>query len=139
MILIHDGQVTEAFADHEVESISGTGVGFGAQGVLGHDLGDGDAVGLDSLSDNAEGKVLCGKDTCNTIIIVGDKDAVFTLGGHKLGSFCDGGVRLDLESLAGSKGKDRTRGCLSSLAGAGRVGSLLVQVGFDLATDGLGA
>jgi len=56
-----------------------------------------------------------------------------------LSCFCDGGVWLDLESLARSESKDGTRGGLAGLASASWIASLFVEICFDLAPDGLGA
>jgi hypothetical protein len=137
LVLVHDGQVAEALADHQVESVGGAGVGSGTEGVLGHDLGDRDVGGLLPHADDTEGKILCRKDTGDTFVIVGNEDAVFSLGGHQLSSLGDGGVGLDLERGARLEGKDGAGGRLSSVPGAVGQVLLLGEVALELLADGL--
>jgi hypothetical protein len=72
LVLVHDGQVAEALADHQVERVGGAGVGPRAQRVLGHDLGDGHVVWLEPGGHHTEGKVLGCEDARNPVVIVGN-------------------------------------------------------------------
>lgn len=137
LVLVHDGQVAEAFADHEVEGVGGAGVGAGAQGVLGHDLGDGDVGGLLAGADDTEGQVFGGEDAGDAVVVVGDQDAVLPLGGHQLGGLGDGGLGLDLEGLAGLEGEDGAGRGFARVSGPAGEVLLLGQVVLHLASDGL--
>ena len=137
LVLVHDGQMAEALAHHEIKSVGGAGVGPSAQRVLGHDLGNGDRVGLESGADDAEGQVLGRKDTSNSLIVVGDKDTVFALSSHQLGSFGNGGRGLDLEGGTRLEGEDGSgRGFAGMTGSAGKV-LLLGEIALHLAADSL--
>ena len=88
--------MSEPLSDHEIERIRGTGVGPGAQRVLGHDLGYRDISRPRANPNHAESQVLGGEDTGNPVLLVGYQNTILTLGGHHLSGFRDGGVGFDL-------------------------------------------
>lgn len=137
LVLVHDGQVAEALANHQVKRIGSARVGPRAERVLGHDLGDGDTGGLQPGADNAEGKVLGRENAGNAVVIVGHKHAVLALGGHELRGLSNGGRGLDLKSLARLQGEDGSRRCLARLPGAAGEVLLLGEVALQLAADSL--
>lgn len=139
VVLVHDGQMAEALADHEVEGICCACVRLCAEGVLCHDLGDGDVLRLLAASDDAESQILCCEDAGDMVVFVCDQYTVFPLGGHELCGLCDGGRSRDLEGWAGLQGQDGARRSLASWAHAAAGVLLLVQVCLDLAADGLGS
>ena len=104
LVLVHDGQVAESFADHKVEGVGSARVGTGAQGVLGHDLGNSDVTGLLAHADDAEGQILGSEDTGDPVVFIGHQNAVFPFGSHELGGFGDSGTGLDLEGGARLQG-----------------------------------
>lgn len=137
LVLVHNWQVAEALADHEVEGIGGTGIGSGAEGVLGHDFGNGDIGGLQPSSNNAEGEILGGEDAGNSLIVVGNKHAVFPFRGHQLGSLGNGRRGLDLEGGARLEGKDGAGRGFAGMAGSAGKVLLLGEITLQLAADGL--
>jgi len=127
----------EALANHEIESVGRAGVGPGAQRVLGHDIGDGNIVRLETGTHNAEGEILGGENASNSFIIVGNQHAVLTLRGHELGGLGDGRRGLDLKGSAGLKGEDGSRRGLAGVSGPARQVLLLGEIVLHLAADGL--
>jgi hypothetical protein len=129
--------MTETLADHQVQCIGGTGICTSTERVLGHDVCDSDIGCLLASTDHTESEILGCKDTRDTVVIISDQDAVLALRSHKLRSFRDSGVWLDLQSLAGLEGENGARRGLSSVSSSVRDMLLLVEVTLNLSPDGL--
>ena len=97
--------MSESFPYHKIESVCSTCVRPCTQGVLRHDFRNSHISCFDTHANDSKGKILCREDTRNTIVVVCDKNAVFSLRSHQLGRFGNGGIRLDLKSLARLEGK----------------------------------
>lgn len=137
LVLVHDGQMAETLAHHEIESIGGARVGTGAERVLGHDIGDRDVGWLHAGAYNAEGQILGSEDTRDSVVVVGDENTVLALSRHELGCLGDGRTRLNLQGGTRFKGEDGAGRRLSGMAGAAAEVLLLGEVALHLATDGL--
>ena len=137
MVLVHDRQVTEALANHEVQRIGRARVSLCAERVLGHDLCNGNVLRPLASSNNPEGKILGSENTSNMVVFVSNQDAVLPLRGHELCGLCNGGGSRDLQGWAGLQGEDGARRGFACWAHAAGGVLLLVQVGLDLAADGL--
>lgn len=138
LVLVHDRQVAEALAHHEVECIGSAGVGPGAQRVLGHDFGNGNIGGLQAQANYTESQILGGKDTRDSVIVVGNQNTVFPLGSHQLCGLGNGGLGLDLQGLTGLEGEDGARRGLAGVSSTASQVLLLGEVILQLATDSLG-
>jgi hypothetical protein len=82
-------EVAEVARDHELERLRGAGGVASDHRVAGHDARDGSEARVETLGGDAEGKVLCGEDTAETLLLVDDKDTVGALGSAELGGVGD--------------------------------------------------
>ena len=129
--------MTEAFSDHKIQCIRSTCIRSCTKRVLGHNFRDGYVAGLDTGSNHPKCQILSSEDTGNSIIIVCDKNAVFSLCCHQLCCLSHCRVRFDLEGLTGSEGEDGSRrgfSCLSCTTGGVL---LLAEIGLNFPSNGL--
>jgi hypothetical protein len=91
--------MTEPFPNHQIQSIGRGSVRARTKWILGHDLSNCYIPGIDPGANYAESKVLRSKYTRDTILIVSDKDAVFTFRSHNLCGLRNSGIGLYLQSL----------------------------------------
>jgi hypothetical protein len=137
VVLVHNRQMPETLAYHQIQSVGGTGVGLCTERVLGHNLRDSDILCLESSADDPESQILCGEDTSDPVVVVGDKNAVFALCCHQLTSLCHGHIRLDLQSLVGPESQNGSRRDLATLTGTRTASALLAEVLLEFGTEGL--
>src|SRR5438045_9433621 len=111
--------MTESFPNHEIQRVSRASVRACTKRILGHNFGDGDIVSFDPSSNNAKSQIFGRKDTSYSVIVIGDKHAIFPLCGHQLSSLSNRSVWLDLQSLAGPQGEHRPWWSFSSWTSPG--------------------